>query len=493
MRSILSWSGEGALHYPLGPVRWIKGIISGMRHSWRFAMAATLVSALLAAAALGRLLMLLIALELASFAVYLFETRVTMRRPQPPPPVLTPTQRERVLQLACTTVPSAREFTINWFRLKGRGGYCTVADFGGLRRDNVEEFLAWGFWFRQVKDVNAKQLNKMIALLEHYCAKEDPEFKRFPPGRNSDLCVLRFNEEPVKCNPKPAFIYICLEVLWLLGAMYMRWNHFRYRCRGDIAYWVRGGRFRSGARVESKRGSRGRRAAVSREGYLFFHGIGVGFVPYIRTLLKIANRIGGPGGDGGVVIAVEAPEQPKVSITTRMTQPSVFADDVETILRAQNLSRVHVVSHSFGTIHATWLMRLKPRLVADCVLVDPVCLLLQNIKTMWNFCYNEEGTLVHNFMTRDSNIAYRLRRRFWWYQNVLWLEDLPRRLRAMVVLSKQDEYVPSELVERYVRTTGRKHTQLMVMEKAHHGDPFLAAEINDKLTLELFKFWMSAR
>jgi hypothetical protein len=65
---------------------------------------------------------------------------------------------------------------------------------------------------------------------------------------------------------------------------------------------------------------------------------------------------------------------------------------------------------------------------------------------------------LHNFFCcwqqSELHIANTLHRHFWWYENVLWLEDLPPHLQPtstfIVVLAADDDIINVPLVKRYI-------------------------------------------
>ena len=77
----------------------------------------------------------------------------------------------------------------------------------------------------------------------------------------------------------------------------------------------------------------------------------------------------------------------------------------------------------------------------------------------YNFLYrppaNSLQSVFKYFVAAEVGIANTLHRHFWWYENVLWLEDLPARLRKpqrfKVLLAGGDDIVNVPLIQGYLR------------------------------------------
>jgi hypothetical protein len=50
---------------------------------------------------------------------------------------------------------------------------------------------------------------------------------------------------------------------------------------------------------------------------------------------------------------------------------------------------------------------------------------------------------------QEITIAYTLRRNFWWYKNILWLEDIPSSVGVHVSLAGNDEVACAHTIQNY--------------------------------------------
>jgi hypothetical protein len=196
---------------------------------------------------------------------------------------------------------------------------------------------------------------------------------------------------------------------------------------------------------------------------LFIHGIGIGLYPYTNFLrdLNKAGELG--GGHAGVgIIALEI-----MPVSSRITHPALEKDvmvyEVQAIVEHHGWSRFILVSHYYGSIISTNLLKspITAPLIGPMVLVDPVSFLLHLPDDGYNFTAHQpvranEHQLWY-FGSNDMGVAHYLARRFFWSQNIVWKEDLgvegengEEGRDVTVVLSGRDLIVDTEAVRRYL-------------------------------------------
>jgi pimeloyl-ACP methyl ester carboxylesterase len=186
---------------------------------------------------------------------------------------------------------------------------------------------------------------------------------------------------------------------------------------------------------------------------LFIHGIGIGLLPYVGFL----RELGAQDPDVGI-LAIEI-----LPISMHITSPPLARDAmcaaITRILNAHGLSRVVLAGHSYGTVISAHLLRrqwafvdppLNPvdaqtptnshhvirddrssgssDLIAAVLLIDPIPFLLHYPAVAYNFVYRQprranEWQLWY-FASRDADIARALSRHFFWYECILFREDV---------------------------------------------------------------------
>mmetsp|Transcript_51586 Transcript_51586/g.111887 ORF Transcript_51586/g.111887 Transcript_51586/m.111887 type:complete len:196 (+) Transcript_51586:2-589(+) len=119
----------------------------------------------------------------------------------------------------------------------------------------------------------------------------------------------------------------------------------------------------------------------------------------------------------------------------------------------------HFVGHSFGSLLLAWMARQAKHLVSMLTFIDPVCFLLIKPDVCYNFMYRKPTDptqlLINYFLAKELFIAHSLSRNFFWFQNLLWPEDLS--MPALVVLAGHDSIVPAHSIRRYLVAYKQRH------------------------------------
>ena len=205
---------------------------------------------------------------------------------------------------------------------------------------------------------------------------------------------------------------------------------------------------------------------------LFIHGIGIGLYPYANFLRELNNG-GGEGYDGDVgIIALEI-----MPISSRITRSALEKDvmvrEIQTIVRHHGWTKFVLVSHSYGSIISTHLLKspLTAPAIGNVVLIDPVSFLLHLPDVAYNFTARQpvhaNEHLLWYFGSKDIGVAHTLARRFFWSENIIWKEDLgleveqrEERRKVTVVFGGKDILVDTNTVGRYLMGTSLKGRQI---------------------------------
>lgn len=218
---------------------------------------------------------------------------------------------------------------------------------------------------------------------------------------------------------------------------------------------------------------------------LFIHGIGIGLYPYTNFMDDLNAHVDDGEDDGQVgIIAVEI-----MPISTRLTHAmldkDVLCDEIQSILAKHQYDNFVLISHSYGSVITTHLLHnaaMEPK-ISSVLLIDPVSFLLHKPDVAYNFTVREPQLAneyqLSFFASKDPGVAHTLGRRFFWSENVLWLEDLMPRirngLRVTVSLSGRDLIVDTESVGRYL-TKGEVHDHKLVKM---NGNGFVKVKRDD--------------
>lgn len=249
------------------------------------------------------------------------------------------------------------------------------------------------------------------------------------PGFNNQVKHCAFNFEPIPYIHRPLLLYITTGVAELVfNSTFLRYYGFVNRSIGNSSYWIR-----------SVPGS-------ASDPMVILHGISTGWSFYgtlIKALMK--NR---------TVILVDVDAIRIKSLAFHMPSAEEFADFIVKVLRVHRIEKVSMVGHSFGSITAGWMVSRHPEVISHLTLIDPVSLLLLLSDVAYNFLYRPPSTamewVIHTMASRELTISNMLYRHFWWFRNVLWLEDIPAHIGVVVGVASCDEISKPDSVYEYV-------------------------------------------
>ncbi|KAH8809303.1 hypothetical protein F5884DRAFT_822345 [Xylogone sp. PMI_703] len=389
--------------------------------------------------------------EAAFFIIFFLPYKYHLQRPAIHPDRLSREERAKLFERCNTTVKDPERYLRQWF---------LNAEERHVKRENVKEFIRWAFLNAgqpenddDIEDEVEGYVNDMEKLLG----------RDIPPGKGSAKS-LRLTVDKVDFLHRSLLWYLCIFVVDTATCCLMLYNGFHFHrsslTRFFMLFPLRPLTLFSAHRSPVQHLTYWHRPHSSKTKLpvLFIHGIGVGLYPYTNFLrdLNKATELG--GGDVGVgIIALEI-----MPVSSRITHPALEKDamvrEVEAIVKHHGWSEFVLVSHSYGSIISTHLLKspLTAPLVGPIVLVDPITFLLHLPDVAYNFTVRQpvhaNEYLFWYFGSKDVGVAHSLGRRFFWSQNIIWKEDLEGR-RITVVLSGKDLIVNTKAVKGYLTTT----------------------------------------
>jgi len=422
---------------------------------------------------------------LFALTIYLpFRSR--LRREARHPPSLTRPQRRALFRKCLANVPDGEAYLRGWF---------LRADAADIRRDNVREFFLWAFFDRGTAEAGAAAAidAETEAELDEYLDRMEDEVlgRRLEDGRGPAAC-LRLTLDRVETRYRSVAWYAIVGAVDAWTHLYLAWRGFTYRApplrkrllgvfpprpqlwlpqrasspSPELGYWFRPHTAASGVPV------------------VFLHGIGIGLWPYAKFLAELDDGGGGRGLAGRTgVLALEI-----LPVSMRLTseeplERAEFVDHLARILRHHGWDRFVLVSHSYGSVLTTHMIRdaRLNAMIDSVVLVDPVSLLLHLPDVAYNFTRRaprqaNEWQLWY-FASMDPGTAHTLGRHFFWRDNVVWKEELlfeaggdiddssgseardragrcGRKRKVAVSLAGRDLIVDTRAVEKYLACSG---------------------------------------
>lgn len=397
--------------------------------------------------------------------------------------------RQALFQQCFTNVSDLKTYLHWWF---------LGAELDEIHRLNMEEFLLWAFFETEVDDLPADRGERDAVyeeIGEYIAAIEGKLDHHFAPGRGPAKS-LRLTIDGVDTTYRSLLWYAIVFAIDVFTHAVLACNDFQFygRCRSSAAatFPPRPQELLGCRRSPAPEASYWYRAhgASNRPPIVFFHGIGLGMLIYIKFLVQLhAAKKDGQGGVG--IIAIEL-----MPVTFRLTsQPYRKRDllqQVSGILQHHKWDEFSIVSHSFGSVPTTHMLQSPAlrRRVHSVVLVDPVTVLLHLPHVAYNFTRRRpreanEWQLWY-FASTDPQVARCLGRHFFWRENILWKEELMTLTSAgarnedgthkvTVCLAGKDIIVDAAAVAQYLSddaSSGRGGIDVLWFPKLDHAQVF---------------------
>ncbi|KAH8658509.1 hypothetical protein BX600DRAFT_416310 [Xylariales sp. PMI_506] len=404
-----------------------------------------------------RLLEIWLIMEAAFYFLVFIPRRSYLQRPAVHPNVGDRESRQRLYQRCYSNIPDPERYLSKWFRDAPK---CEI------RWENVKDFYRWAFFNTDTPDAaTEEELEGYVGGLEKLLGRP------LQPGRGN-VRAIRMTLDKVEMLHRSLTWYMCVFVVDSLTFVYLQSLSFCFY-RPPVLSWLAVFPPRPFALFTAYKSpaeilSYWYRPHFSKKRLpiLFIHGIGVGLYPYIDFLADVCTPESGDGQIG--IIAVEI-----MAISSRLTMEALLKDrmckEIECIIMDHGWDRFMLVSHSYGSVIATHLLRNPQinRMIGPVFFIDPVSFLLHLPDVAYNFTYRlptktKEYQLWY-FGAKDMGVSHTLFRRFFWTENVLWKEDMQGH-RVAVALAGKDTIVDAETIKAYL--IGAEGSILQIGSKA---------------------------
>lgn len=324
-----------------------------------------------------------------------------------------------------------------------------------IGQDNMAEFLAWAFFHCDPKNVPDSRRQEFEELLTLGYDWVDVQF---PAGYNPNVKCMRLTMDSIQSAHRP-LMYYCLTaiVLPMVTERLLSARGFTPHKSGSLAYWYR---------PAPKPSANDHTSSASDSPFVFCHGIGPNVLPYvlfIDDMLSHASR-----RDMFLVSLPHISWRIKEEVPSSAEMVACLSE----MLTNWGHESAHFIGHSFGSVPVAWMVRRAPEMVKMATFMDPVCFLLVKPDVCYNFIYRKAATparlVMEFFAARELYTAHSLSRNFFWFENMLWPEQLT--MPSLIVLSGEDTIVPAHSVRRYMATFIQQHSMdtLSVLWFADH-------------------------
>ena len=383
--------------------------------------------------------------ETLFYIIVYLPCRYSLQRAAVHPSTSSRETRQELFQLCHETVPDPEKYLSKWFK---------HAPMSQIKRENVKEFFCWAFLNSEQHGAeDEEELEEYVNRMEGLLGRS------LEPGRGS-ATSLRLTVDSVDMLHRSLTWYFCVAVVDTITYFRLLTHSFHFHRLQNSRFFTvfpfRPLTLFSPYRTPARTSTYWHRPHTSKTKLpvLFIHGIGIGLYPYINFLAELNQGLDDAEGEVGV-IAIEI-----MSISFRITHPALQKDEmcqeILSILKKHRWDQVVLISHSYGSVVSTHLLRTPETAsrIGPVVLIDPVSFLLHFPDVAYNFTCRQpvranEYQLWY-FGSKDMGVAHTLSRRFFWSENILWKHDLKARL-VTVVLCGKDVIIDTEAVAQYLK------------------------------------------
>ncbi|RDW62000.1 hypothetical protein BP6252_11433 [Coleophoma cylindrospora] len=401
-------------------------------------------------------------LEVFFYLFVFLPRKYYLQQPAVHPRPLPRHERKLLFQRCIRLISDPQAFLSKWFN---------GAAISEIREDNVKQFYRWAFMnSRAGEEGDEEELDEAMQYFQ-----EQTGWK-LQPGLGSAKC-LRLTLDPVYMLHRPLLVYIGMFFVDMATHLFLVSKGYQFY-RSSRASFLKVFPLRPQVLLTKSKSPSATLTywyrpptSKSKRPIVFFHGIGVGVGPYFKLLSQLTDadaRQGEPDEGAPAIIAVEI-----LPISSRMTPHALSAEafclEMEKILDFHGFEDFTLASHSYGSVLTSQLLKhdqISSR-IASLVLMDPITLMLACPDVAYNFTRRIPSMAnefeLHYFASQEMGVAHTLARHFFWYQNLIWKEDLLYRpssnpdepnsytmRKATVILSGQDLIVPAQTVAAYL-------------------------------------------
>jgi pimeloyl-ACP methyl ester carboxylesterase len=326
-------------------------------------------------------------------------------------------------------------------------GFFLGAEIHHIKRDNIRSFLSWVLFGFKEQELNEEQL---LVITEAYEIVRNRLELSTEDGFNPQIKHVSISWDDISYIHRPLFLYVGNGLVDMLVTLFaFRLRGYRSFEMAGINYWYHPGTSYANKHMTP---------------VVFFHGITPGWLGYFSLVNKLSH--------GRPVFLVELNSIKIKSMQFTMPTPANFAKSIRLMLKRHNYTSASLVGHSFGSITAGWFMKHHPEMVSHLTLIDPVSLLLCLPDVAYKFLYRTPRTIVEHiiyyFASSEVTISYALRRNFFWYRSVLWLDEVPDNVGVLVAVAGNDEITNAAAVYEY----SMFHRAVRAEKKAYGIAPF---------------------
>ncbi|KAJ9056995.1 hypothetical protein DSO57_1026751 [Entomophthora muscae] len=261
------------------------------------------------------------------------------------------------------------------------GGWLVGQQSEKLCIGDVSKWLIWAFFAKEPDMLTTDEWDEAAVILKMFKEKLGSE-KRWGSSWKGETKCLRPTLDAMEYKLRPLALVVGLGIykMALLGAWYIDGYEWHPVFPG-FSYWVR-------EPVGEEDGTP----------ILFLHGAGLGVYMYPTLIGSLARQ------HPNRRILVPYVAAASNSVIEPQLAPQEIMRGMDLMLKETNTTKVSILGHSYGSIHAGWFTEHNPDCIAKVTLVDPVAFQTWDSVVTFISTYSEPINIIHHlfsFISRD--------------------------------------------------------------------------------------------
>lgn len=300
--------------------------------------------------------------------------------------------------------------------------------------------------------------------------------------------MMRLTIDPVRTRSRPLLCYALTNFLSHLTIRRAIHGGFEMRTEGRLPYLFRP----SSPRSASDK-------ALKSDGIplIVLHGLGIGLAQYASLVTFFLHS---PAFAHRPILILLQPNISQSILSPHFLRPFGHHETTSafrSILAKQRWTSIDVLSHSYGSLVHSWLVKSLNATVRRSCFVDPVCFQLWVPFVCANFIYKRASTpiemLMRYFVAREVGTANTLCRYFDWSSNILWPDEIERLKdgkRTRFYLAEEDAILSAKDTMEYLVESGCPRENVHYGKGKAHGEMLMHggedfAQIVDWLSMDV--------
>ncbi|TKY87826.1 hypothetical protein EX895_003407 [Sporisorium graminicola] len=293
----------------------------------------------------------------------------------------------------------------------------------------------------------------------------DKKAARGPPR----IRMMRLTIDPVRTRTRPLACYLVTNTLsWLTIRRAIR-GGFEMCTEGRLPYLYRA--------PSVSASSSNQNARLDTTPLVVLHGLGIGLAQFASLVTFFLRS---PVFAHRPILILLQPNISQSILSPHFLRPFGHHETTSAfraILAKHNWQSIDVLSHSYGSLVHSWLLKSLTHRIRRSCFVDPVCFQLWVPFVCANFVYKRATTpielLMRYFVAREVGIANTLCRYFDWSSNILWpneIEGLEDARRTRFYLAEEDAILSAKDTLEYLVESGCPRENIHYGKGKAHGE-----------------------